>query len=194
MSIIATMTSFLERFSINVSEWGPTEAAALVFYFMIYACGGWLLENTYSRIKVGTWKEPFLRGPFKPMYGFAPVILLLLAADGFHWSVLLLLCFLVPSAVEYVSGAVLHKLFRHKWWNYADCGLQLHGHICLRFSLYWTALSFLGLSALQPRVAALYVLAEPIWRPIWPWFIAYMATDAFLTVRTRRSGNRAALH
>ena len=49
---------------------------ALIFYFMVYAFFGWCLENFTSLATKGTFfKANFMKGPFKPMYGLAPVIL-----------------------------------------------------------------------------------------------------------------------
>lgn len=164
-----------------------------VFYFMVYAWGGWVLENVYSKLTAGGWKEAFLTGPFKPMYGVALILLLIGMDCGFHWSVMLLLCFAVPTAVEYVSGLLLLRLFQRRWWDYTGCRFQLHGHICLRFSCYWAALSFACLYVLHPFVASFYRAVAPVWKWMCPLLIVYVLADVVRTVWVRRRNVRLAL-
>ncbi|WP_207789336.1 putative ABC transporter permease [Neobacillus terrae] len=44
-------------------------------------------------------------------------------------------CFFSPGFFEYISGALLQKFFQHQWWDYSVMPIQIHGHICLPFSL-----------------------------------------------------------
>lgn len=176
-------------FAVSASDW-----QAIAFYFMVYSFGGWLLENTYSLATTGRFfKEGFLRGPLKPMYGFAPVILLLYAASEPSLGGLMLMCLLVPSAVEYASGYLLQRLFHKQWWDYSGHRFQLQGHICLRFSVYWLVLSFAVIESLHPSVAALYAAAKPIWSVVCPLFLLYLAVDTAYTVRTRFKQGLSAL-
>lgn len=158
----------------------------LLFYLTVYSFFGWILENVSSYLTEGKWKEPFLKGPYKPMYGIAPVLLLLLG-KGQPFPVVLLLCLAVPTAVEFVSGYVLHKAFNHRWWSYERMKFQLGGHICLRYSVYWTVLSFLVLKYLHPFVAESYGAVETVWSKALPLFALLVLTDLVWTVLQRRS-------
>lgn len=44
---------------------------------------------------------------------------------------------ILTSALEFVTGFVLEQFFSDKWWDYSKEPLNLHGYICLRFSLIW---------------------------------------------------------
>lgn len=137
----------------------------ILFYFLLYACMGWMLEHGYHRAVEGNFAgEGFLTGPWKPMYGFAPVLLLLLSGPDTPLWVMLLLAFAVPTAVEYISGLMLRHVFHKQYWSYEGCRFQLDGLVCLRFSLYWTLLVFVMVYVLQPAAAWLYGLAGPFWR------------------------------
>ncbi len=127
------------------------------FYFLLYAFGGWMLENMYSWKTTGLFlKENFLKSPVKPMYGVA-LVLLIYGEKFFHSSfVIIILCFLIPTIVEYVTGAFLEKYFGGKWWDYSDINFQLHGHVCLYFSLCWMVLSMGVLFFLHPMIVKLY--------------------------------------
>lgn len=158
-----------------------------VFYFMLYAFGGWVLEHVYSKVTTGAFlEEGFLKGPFKPMYGVALVILLLVLDSRPHWSVVLVLCFIVPSAVEYISGLLLEKLFHRQWWDYKDHRFQVGGHICMRFSIYWMILSLFVINVLHPASAALYQFVSPVWMVLCPLFLIYFGADMMITCRLRR--------
>ncbi|MCG7408677.1 putative ABC transporter permease [Paenibacillus sp. ACRRX] len=160
---------------------------AILFFFMVYAFGGWLLENVYSKATTGVFlKEGFLFGPFKPMYGFAPVFILLYAERGASWGIVLLLCLIVPTGVEYISGMLLQKGIHRQYWDYSGFRLQLHGHICLSFSLCWMLLSLAVIWILHPYVAALYIKVEPIWRIFGPLWLLYVLSDAGWSVWVRR--------
>ena len=57
------------------------------------------------------------------------------------WRKISCCCFLgsvvLTSALEWVTGLVLEKLFHQRWWDYSDEPLNIGGYICLRFSLMW---------------------------------------------------------
>ncbi|MFK9090191.1 putative ABC transporter permease [Bacillus salipaludis] len=159
-------------------------AAAIVFYFAVYSFIGWLLENSYSFVtKRKFFKENFLFGPFKPMYGFAPVLLVYLIPPGTNWGILIFLCLFIPTLVEYVSGAMLQKLFNKQWWDYSETPMQLHGHICLPFSICWVFLSLICIKWVHPVIATMYGSIEPYWAWVWSAAGLYFLADLALTIR-----------
>lgn len=159
-------------------------AAAVLFYFMVYSFLGWLLENSYNfLIKRKFLKPNFLYGPFKPMYGFTPILLVYLISPETHWAIVLLLCFFVPTLVEYSSGVLIQKFFGRQYWDYTDTPLQFQGHICLPFSACWLVLSLICLILIHPAITHMYVYIDSIW--IWMAALAgvYFLTDAVLSIR-----------
>lgn len=44
---------------------------------------------------------------------------------------------IVVTALEWVTGFILEKLFHSKWWDYSNMPLNLNGYVCLLFSLIW---------------------------------------------------------
>lgn len=151
-----------------VTDWlnGGTEAAKPfigfgegLFYFIVYAFLGWALEGGHHRLRHGTFrKDGLLKGPVKPMYGLAPLLLLAVQRLGAPAYALAAAALVLPSAVEYAGGALLLRLFGRRWWDYREEPYQLGGHICLRYSLYWWLLSAASLVALQPVMERLYRL------------------------------------
>lgn len=154
----------------------------LFFYFIVYSFLGWCLENIYCIVVHRRLKEDkFLQGPFKPMYGFAPVILIALLNYVSNWFMILILSFIVPSLVEYVSGFLLKKFFNKQWWDYSKMPLSLNGHICLKFSVYWVFLSFLTIYIIQPRIELLYTRVMTSWDILSPFIAVYMLVDLAYT-------------
>lgn len=159
----------------------------LFFYFMFYSLAGWGVENVYSLFINGKFKdEGFLVGPFKPMYGFAPVILLILLYGRNNKLLVITLCFIVPSLVEYISGAMMQKLFNKQWWDYSGISFQLNGHVCLRFSIYWFFLALATIYLLHPRVAKLYTKVQGVWSYLSPIILLIFLIDiSFTTLHWR---------
>lgn len=129
------------------------------FNFIIYSFLGWVIEELYCFFVNKTFKkEGFLSGPIKPMYGIAMTTLVLLYENlkirGIYMAVLFLI---VPSIVEYISGYLLEHVFNKIYWSYSNLRFNLHGYICLKFSLYWMVLSFIGVYILQPLLNDFYV-------------------------------------
>lgn len=130
----------------------------LLFNFIIYSFMGWVIEEFYSFFITGKFKkEGFLKGPFKPMYGIAFTYLILcneiLDINGIP---LILLCFLIPTTVEYISGSILKYIFNKVYWDYSNFKYNIHGFVTLKFSLYWTFLSYIGIYFFQPAIHNFY--------------------------------------
>ncbi|WP_310549904.1 putative ABC transporter permease [Paenibacillus glufosinatiresistens] len=166
---------------------GGSDWREYAFYFLGYAVLGWMLESFYNRYSAGTFlKENFLKGPYKPMYGFAPAVLVAAGGTSLSWYLFALLTLMVPSAVEYASGVWLNRCFGRGWWHYGNHRFQWGGHICLRFSMYWWALSAAVLLWLQPFMSSLYAGGAPLWNTLVPMVLVLLAADFAWTWRMRR--------
>lgn len=130
----------------------------LIFNFILYSFLGWGIEESYSFVITGGLKKDgFLNGPFKPMYGLAFTYLIfcneILQIDGVP---LMILCFLIPTTVEYISGSALKYIFNKSYWDYSNFKYNLHGFVTIKFSIYWTLLSYIGIRFLQPAIYFFY--------------------------------------
>ena len=45
--------------------------------------------------------------------------------------------FVLTTALEFVTGYILEKVFHNKWWDYSDKPFNVKGYICLKFSILW---------------------------------------------------------
>ena len=111
------------------------------WFFFIYALLGWCGEVAFAAVKEKHFvNRGFLNGPLCPIYGVGVVAIVglgLIAGDNVF--VLFVISAIVTSLIELVTGYVLKKLFRTRWWDYSDMPLNIGGYICLPFSLLWGA-------------------------------------------------------
>lgn len=110
-----------------------------VFCFFVYAFIGWCTEVAFAAVREKTFvNRGFLNGPLCPIYGVGVVaVVWLLEPYKSRLIPLYVLSMLVVTALEWVTGFILEKLFHNKWWDYSDMPLNLNGYVCLLFSLVW---------------------------------------------------------
>ena len=131
-----------------------------IFYFIslfaIYCFLGWTLEVIYRSITQRKFVNAgFLSGPFIPIYGMGAFLTLALR-ELMKTQPLFLQFFVFGLAItllEYMVGFLSEKIFKLKLWDYTDSRFNLHGRICLHFSLFWTILVFVFVLWIHPFVA-----------------------------------------
>lgn len=109
------------------------------WYFFIFAFLGWCAEVAFAAVTKGRFvNRGFLNGPVCPIYGLG-VVIVYLALEPIRNNFIMLFAgaTLLTSALEWVTGLVLEKVFHHQWWDYSDKRFNLNGYICLQFSLLW---------------------------------------------------------
>lgn len=108
-------------------------------FFYIYCFFGWCIESTYVSVRKRHFvNRGFLRLPMIPIYGSGAVIMLFVSIPVRDNLFLVFLAGMVgASALEYVTGYVMERLFKVKYWDYSNNKFQLHGYICLGTSLAW---------------------------------------------------------
>lgn len=137
-----------------------------IFNFILYSVLGFIIEEVYSYIVNGNFKkEGFLKGPYKPMYGIAFTILVLI---NYYYNlniiISLILYLVIPTLIEFISGYLLLKLFNEKYWDYSNLKLNYMGLITLRFSIYWMLLCYFAIKYIVPFINNLYISLERFFR------------------------------
>jgi len=159
-----------------------SQVKEFAFYFLIYAFGGWLLENIYSLVRDGIFFKPnFLKSPIKPMYGIAPILLIYTTSQNSHWLVIISLGLIIPTAVEYVTGVFLEKYSGKKWWDYSELVGQVHGRICVGFSFCWIFLSLGLIYFLHPFIFSIYQHYSSAINWIIPFLIIFVIIDMLIS-------------
>ena len=151
----------------------------------MYSFLGWVVENLYSFYRRRHFqKEGFLNGPYKPMYGTAMILLIVMEKVlNNHMILIIMLCLFVPLIVEYCSGYLLKKIFAKSYWDYSCLPYNFQGIVCPQFALYWLILSFLALNYLQPVFKSVYEAFSLFWMILIPQVIGIMLIDLIVTVR-----------
>lgn len=130
-------------YSYSLTQW--------ILFFFWYCILGWIWECLFVSVK-RAWKNKkwefvnrgFLRGPVIPIYGFAAITILLATIQVRENTIAIyVLGALTATLFELVTGTVMERLFKVKYWDYSDMPLNYHGHICLFVSLFWGAFSVL---------------------------------------------------
>ena len=95
------------------------------FYFVIYAFLGWCCEVIFAALKTGKFvNRGFLNGPVCPVYGFGMLLVIgmqvFLLGSSDNIFTLFAGSFVLTSAIEFLTGFVLERVFHDKWWDYSD--------------------------------------------------------------------------
>ena len=116
-----------------------------MLFFYIYCFFGWIIESIYVSVCTGNWvNRAFMRGPVIPIYGTGAIIILF-AVIPFRTSLILvfILGTVAASILEFVTGFVMERIYKVRYWDYSDKPFNLCGYICLFNSLCWGVLSIL---------------------------------------------------
>lgn len=158
-------------FSYTFEEW------LLMFY--IYCFLGWCFESTYVSLKSKHWvNRGFMRGPYLPLYGSGAILMLVVSKPFVDnlWLTYIAGC-IAATLLELVTGVVMERLFKIRYWDYSYLRFQYKGYICLSSTLAWGVLTILMTRVLHRPVESL-VLSMPegvmnvvvlVWTVIMTW-------------------------
>ena len=116
-----------------------------VLFFFIYSFIGWVWECCFVSVRKRRWvNRGFMYGPMLPIYGFG-ALAVLISTIRVRDSIPLIFLFGMVGAtlLEYVTGAVMERLFNVKYWDYSNQKFNLNGYICLTSPLGWGLFSVL---------------------------------------------------
>ena len=110
-----------------------------LLFFFIYCFIGWIIESTYVSLKCGHFvNRGFLRLPLLPLYGSGAIIMLWVSLPFQDNLFLVFLSGMIgASALEYVTGLTMERLFKMKYWDYTNNPFNINGYICLGTSIAW---------------------------------------------------------
>lgn len=159
----------------------------IIFNFILYSIIGYYIEGIYSYIISGKFKkEGFLKGPYKPMYGIAFTILILI---DYYYNLSLLsrftLYLIVPTSVEFITGYLLLKVFNERYWDYSRLKFNYKGLITLKFSIYWSILCYIGIRLIAPIINNFYLSLENLFRISNIFILLIMTIDFIYTINIK---------
>lgn len=157
----------------------------ILAFFMFYAVVGWCTEVIYKTTCTGKFvNRGFLNGPLCPIYGVgATIVILCLTPIQDNLIILYIGSVVLTSALEFVTGLVLEKIFHQKWWDYTEDKFNIMGYVCLRFSLLWGIGCVMVMKVIQPMVLLVYNKTPNTLRNIiFIVFYSLMVADMAITV------------
>lgn len=132
-------------------------------FFYIYCFFGWIFESVYVSVRSRRFvNRGFLRLPLLPLYGTGAVMMLWVSLPFQNSLILVYLAGVGAATVlEYITGAVMERLFKIKYWDYSSQRFQLHGYICLSSSIAWGFLTILLTEVIHQPVSWLVEEMNP---------------------------------
>lgn len=131
-----------------------------LFFFYFYCFAGWCFESAYVSIKSRKLtNRGFMRGPFLPIYGSGAIMMLVVSMPFQDNVILTYVAGCIGATVlEYVTGVLMEKLFKVRYWDYSDQKFNFQGHICLGTSLSWGFFTILMTEVVHVRVERLVLM------------------------------------
>lgn len=125
-------------------------------FFYIYCFFGWIFESVYVSLKKRHFvNRGFLRIPMLPLYGSGAVMMLWVSLPVRNNLLLVYISGVIAAtALEYVTGFVMERLFKVRYWDYSNQKFQLHGYICLTSSIAWGFLTILMTEVIHEPISA----------------------------------------
>lgn len=132
----------------------------IIWLFVIGCLIGFVLETLWHFIKNGVWinKQGLLYGPFKPIYGFGLIIIMLFMnnfKDKKIWQKFII-GVLVGSAFEYFGSLFQEYVFGTSTWNYSRFNYNIGGRIYLPYCLAWGVIAIICTDFLYPKFKKVY--------------------------------------
>ena len=131
-----------------------TELYFIALYFFVYGFLGWCTEVAFA-----AWKEHrfvnrgFLNGPICPVYGIGVTLVVhFLSPYRSNLIILYITSTILVTALEWLTGFILERVFHNKWWDYSNMPLNLNGYVCLLFSLIWGVACVLIVDFIHPII------------------------------------------
>ena len=112
----------------------------------------------FAALKTGKFvNRGFLNGPVCPVYGFGMLLVIgmqvFLLGSSDNIFTLFAGSFVLTSAIEFLTGFVLERVFHDKWWDYSDEHFNLMGYVCLRFSILWGLACTFVMKCIHPMIS-----------------------------------------
>lgn len=171
----------------------PQSIYEVFWIFIIYAFIGWGVEVVYAGVNKGVFvNRGFLYGPYCPIYGCGViVVVLLLYPIKENWIMLFLGSFLLTTFLEYITGFILEKLFHNKWWDYSNLPFNIHGYVCIKFSILWGLGCTFIIGMVHPMIYKIVMIIPETFSKLFIFVIIILfLIDVCVTVSTILHFNR----
>ena len=116
----------------------------LIWLFLCYSFLGWMLETVVATLRQRhITNRGLINGPFCIIYGIS-ALLISFTVQELTGFMLFLFAAVYATAVEWIAGHLIEKIYHERWWNYSDVKWNLGGYVCLPTSVLWGLLGFVA--------------------------------------------------
>lgn len=132
-----------------------------IWLFVFGCILGFIIETLWHFIKNGIWinKQGLVYGPFKPIYGFGLVLLVLLMyrfKNKKIWQKFVIGT-IIGSTFEYFGSLFQEIFFGTSTWNYSTFPLNIGGRLFLPYCFIWGIFAILCIDYLYPVIKNLFM-------------------------------------
>lgn len=125
--------------------------STLFLWFYLYSILGWIYESIYCSVRTKTWdNRGMLIGPYCPIYGVGAVLDVLVCSGLPDAGKVFFVCMAGSAVLEYTTSYTTERLFHAVWWDYSAMPMNLHGRICLPYSIGFGVAGLIVLYGIQP--------------------------------------------
>jgi len=128
--------------------------AIFLIYFYIYCFIGWVYESLYDSLRDHRFvNRGFMHGPFLPIYGVGALLCITSADLANHvlWLTFLY-AVLVCTVMELLTGMLMEKIFKVRYWDYSKLKFNVKGYIAPPVSLIWGILAVIVSEIVNPFI------------------------------------------
>lgn len=146
----------------------------LVWFFFLYSFAGWCGEVCAAAVARKKFiNRGFVNSPFCPIYGVGAVTFAVFLPElRGNLFFLFLGGVILASLTELFTGMLLEKIFRRKWWDYAEVKFNFEGYICLQYSLLWGVFAVLLILFINPFLSSIIYLIPRLLGVILLWILS----------------------
>ncbi len=154
--------------------------------FTVCSIVGFAVETLWCLLKNRRYesRKSLLYGPFSVVYGIGGT-LLTLALRPFRAAselTVFLVAFVTGTVTEYVCSFCQERIWGTVSWDYSNFPMNIHGRVCLLYSVFWGVLGILWNEHMIPRFAAAAELLPLRWHSVLSWgFFGIFLVDAGLS-------------
>ena len=147
-----------------------------ILLFYVYSFLGWFMESIGGIFVVKKYvNRGFLIGPYCPVYGTGVVLITLLLNNSTDNCISLFINVMVICGVlEYLTGYLMEKIFKARWWDYSDNRFNINGRVCLETLVPFSIMGTLFLYVINPILINLFVSAPDILIHIITWVLFFI--------------------
>ena len=147
-----------------------------ILLFFVYSFLGWFMESIGGIFVVKKYvNRGFLIGPYCPVYGTGVVLITLLLNNSTDNFISLFINVMVICGVlEYLTGYLMEKIFKARWWDYSDNRFNINGRVCLETLVPFSIMGTLFLYVINPILINLFVSAPDILIHIITWVLFFI--------------------